>query len=188
MYKKQRKFKTYQSLLMAIARNGVGEAGKCATLLLELFIEGGGKLYAQKAVGQGVCKSGSFREWRDNLVKLGWIDFDYNQAKADKDFSKHKAGYRLLPYLNKEKTFSKEVATTDELEGLAAKIEDGLKTKADILDVATKAELEEVKDRVTKIETSMTEIYDAFGLGETDPTEFQKLRNFQQELSKKEQH
>lgn len=182
--KKTRKFSCYESLRMVLTRSGVSEPGATAGLLLDVFSADGGKIYAQSVVARGLCKVGGFKEWRDSLVKLGWINFDYNQARADKDFVKHKPGPRLLNYINKEKNASREIATIDELEA----IEEKIKTKADILDVATKAELEEVKDRVAKIETSMTEIYEAFGLGETDPTEFQKLRNFQQEISKKEHH
>lgn len=155
---KARKFKTYNSLLQALRRGGIENAGIVSTLLLECFIEDGGRIQASKVVSRGVCVEGCFSEWRDSMVKSGWLAWSY--AQTDKGM--YHAGKKLVPYINKEKLTVKEIVTRDEVisKGEAPSME----------------EFEVLKNKVARIEASMKEIYETLDLGELDPPDFPKLK------------
>ena len=115
---KNRKFKTYNALMLALRKDGMKMHGSTATLLLECFIEDGGRLQASKLVARGLCEEGKFTFWRDEMIKSGWLIWTQNQA----DKGQYWAGKKLVSYLNKEKLFSKEIATRDDVADLRAQL------------------------------------------------------------------
>jgi hypothetical protein len=161
--RKERRFKVYQSLLLALKRAGVGSHGCTATLLLETFLEDNGRLQASKVVSRRICEEGAFSNWRNDMIRNGWLVWSSNQTDKGQYF----AGKKLIPYLNKEKISSRELATRDE--------------------VASKSEFEELKERVSTIEQSMKTVYAALDLGETDPPLYGKLQKHARKARKRDE-
>lgn len=155
---KNRKFKVYNALQLALRKGQVPNHGSTATLLLECFIEDSGRLQASKAVSRSVCQEGKFSSWRDEMIKEGWLVWSQNQSDKGQYF----AGKKLIPYLNKEKLATKEIATRDEI------------ITRD--EVPSKQEFDALRDKVEKIEASMKEIYENLELGEPDPPLYKKLK------------
>jgi hypothetical protein len=127
----QTKFAVYQSLLLALKRAKINEAGATATLLLECFIESGGELKASAVETRELCPIGKFKVWRDELIAKGWLTYSIGS------YSHHSPGPKLLKYINKEKSTTFELATTDELRAVDKKHD---KTKADLEARLSKAE------------------------------------------------
>jgi hypothetical protein len=151
--KKQRKFINYESLRMALTRSDIQDPGTTAHLLLELFLESGGKLYAQNVVNRCLCKGGKFKEWRDEMVKKGWLEFRYDDARKNNNFSQHYPGKKLLNYINKEKILTKELVTSDQIIP-----KEDIATKADLDRKADKSELEETRRQLEATHRKMQEI------------------------------
>ena len=141
---KERRFKVYQPLLLALKRAKVEKAGAVATLLLECFIEDGGSHLASKVVARGLCEEGCFHAWRDEMVKNGWLVWSINQADKGQYF----VGKKLVSYINREKTSSKELVTRDEI----------LPRE----EAATKAELEELRRELNAAKTKIDKVVSAF--------------------------
>lgn len=155
--RKERKYKVYNALEIALRKHKTPHSGATATLLLECFLEDNGRLNASKVVARGICEEGKFTCWRDEMIKSGWLVWNQNQGDKGKYFS----GKKLIPYLNKEKIATKELATRDEIV-----------TKDE---VPSKEEFDDLKEKVAKIEASMREIYATLDLGEPDPPSYKKL-------------
>lgn len=155
---KNRKFKVYNALQLALRKGKIPNHGSTATLLLECFIEDSGRLQASKVVSRDVCQEGKFSTWRDEMIKEGWLVWSQNQSDKGLYF----AGKKLIPYLNKEKLATKEIATRDEI------------ITRD--EVPSKREFDALRDKVEKIEASMKEIYENLDLGEPDPPLYKKLK------------
>lgn len=153
-----RKFTVYKSLAEALRRSKVESSGTVATLLLECFVEDRGRLQASKVISRGICEEGKFSYWRDEMVKNGWLAWNISQM----DKGQYSPGKRLITYLNKEKIATKEIVTKDEI------------VTRD--EVPSKEDFEQLKDKVSKIEASMKEIYEALELGEPDPPLYKKLK------------
>lgn len=114
----ERKFSQYIALSSALRRAKVPNYGATSTMLLECFIEGGGRLNAAKTVARKVCDEGKFSIWRDEMIKGGWLVWSQNQNDKGQYF----AGKKLIPYLNKEKLVSNEVATRIDVAELQAQL------------------------------------------------------------------
>lgn len=112
---KIRKYMGYESLRMALSRSDIKDSGTTAHLLLETFVRGNGKLYAQNVVIKKLCAFGGFKSWRDDLIKKGWLEFNYSSAKISNDYSTHLPGKKLIKYINREKFVSKELVTRDQV-------------------------------------------------------------------------
>jgi hypothetical protein len=158
-----RKFSVYKALAEALRRARVDSSGAVATLLLECFLEDNGRLQASKAIARRVCEEGSFSNWRNDMIKKGWLV--WSQSQTDK--GQYFAGKRLISYVNKEKISSRELATRDE--------------------VASKSDFEELKERVSTIEQSMKTVYAALDLGETDPPLYGKLQKHARKVRKRDE-
>ena len=156
---KNRKFSTYMSLTVALRKAGVEQSGKTATLILEAFLEDGGRITASKVVARGVCKEGCFSSWRKQLIDKGWLIW----SETQNDKGQYFPGKKLMSYVNKEKISSKEIITRDEILPRA--------------EAATKVELEAVKSQLDAIEQSMKKVYDKLELGKTDPPGYGKLHD-----------
>jgi hypothetical protein len=154
-----RKFRTWNAVQLALKKSKLPNHGTTATLLLETFLENDGRLLASKVISLGLCEEGLFREWRKNFLDREWLK--WSEAQTDK--GQYYPGKKLLPYINKEKLLSKEIVTKDEV---LSKHE-----------AATKAELQEVKERLSKVECGVEEIYRKLNLGEPDPPHYKKLQD-----------
>lgn len=106
------KYSQWRNVRQALHRNGVKSSAKVATILLETFLEGNGKLRAAEVYKKGLCSEGKFYEWRKNLCDKGWLIFDLtNNGKV----ARYYPGKKLLKYVNKEKELSYELASTKDL-------------------------------------------------------------------------
>ena len=132
--KRERKYKNYNALEIALRKSQTQYAGATATLLLECFLEDNGRLQASKVVARGICEEGSFSNWRNEMLKNGWLVWSQNQTDKGQYF----AGKKLISYINKEKLSSREIVTRDE--------------------VASKNEVESLKERMNRIEEVVQEL------------------------------
>lgn len=161
---KNRKFKTYNALQLALRKESVSNQGSVARILLECFLEDGGRLQASKVVARGICEDGKFSLWRDELVKNNWLVWTVSQA----DKGQYYAGKKLIAYINKEKIASKEIVTRDDIlpkEQIASKIE--LEN--------TQRELDAVKERLLKLEDAVERGIEGF-LDENPPKTSERRR------------
>lgn len=152
-----RKFKVYNALYKSLGADGFSKPGSVATLLLELFLEDGGRLQSAKVIGRELCVEGKFSSWRDDLVSKGWLQWSLTQI----DKGQYHPGKNLLAYVNKEKMASKEIVTRDDIlpkEQIASKSE--LEN--------TQRELEAVKERLSKLEDAVERGIEGF-LDENPP-------------------
>lgn len=140
----KRTYGVYQPLRKALTRSGFAKAGALATLLLECFFEDDGRLQSTKVIAREICEDGKFSNWRDEMVKAGWISWSHSQL----DKGKYHPGKRLIPYINKEKMTSRELATKDE--------------------VASKSELQDLKERMSRIEETVQELKKSMEPPETE--------------------
>lgn len=108
---KERKFRHYNALEVALRRSGMKKAGAVATLLFELFLEDGSRLQSTRVVSHGICDEGCFTKWRDEMIKGGWLVWSNNQSDKGIYF----AGKLLIPYLNKERMATREIVSRDEV-------------------------------------------------------------------------
>jgi hypothetical protein len=137
---KSRKYKTYNALQLLLSRSGIEKSGAVATLLLETFVEDGGRLPASKVVARGICEEGKFVSWREGMIRSGWLV--WSQTQADK--GQYFVGKKLARYVNKAKEETKEFVTRDEVLH---------KSQA-----ASKAEVSELRDDVQDLKAQVHEI------------------------------
>lgn len=155
--KKERKYTVYNALEIAFRKSKISNSGSVARVLLECFLEDGGRLQASKVVARGICEEGKFSVWRDELVKNNWLVWSLNQI----DKGHYHAGKKLLPYINKEKLASREIVTRSDIlpkHEIASKIEL----------MNTQKELDAVKERLAKVEEAIERGIDGF-LDENPP-------------------
>lgn len=149
-----RKFRVYKSLSEALRRANVPQYGAHATFILETFIENDGRMLASSVYSKGLCEENQFKEWRKNLIDKGWLV--WCEAQADK--GKYSPGKKLMPYINKEKLSSKEIATVDQIYTLDRKID----SKAD------RAEVNELRQQVNDLKEWVMELKAASEPPDTD--------------------
>ncbi len=113
MSKKQRVYFVYEKLLQMLRREGYKNPGILASALLDFYFKFNGRIYAEIWVGLGLCQAGSFKEYRDYLVKFGWLDYNYDKKS---DWAIHQPGARLMKYLNEEKFKKEEVLSRKDLD------------------------------------------------------------------------
>lgn len=139
----QDKFKTYQVLLMALKRGGVKNVGATATLLLECFVNNHGDLKASLVESRGLCETGKFKVWRDELITKGWLNYTIG------NYSRHSPGTKLLKYVNKEKILSHEMATVSDVVHVDKKVE-RLEERLSLLEATVKHVIETYDPPVTE--------------------------------------
>ena len=142
-----RSFKSYKLLSQSLSRNGVQKSGVTASTLLEAFIYLNGELKASFVQGKGLCEPGKFKEWREDLIKSGWLSYTFG------DYSRHSPGPKLLKYINKEKSISSELASIPDVHHLVSKAKE---------EMATKDELTQVKERVSLLEAAVSDLISEF--------------------------
>lgn len=120
--KTTRKYGVYNALEIALRKSGVIAPGKVASLLLDSFLQNEGVITKYNVEKAGLCETEGFKTWREPLIKAGWLQYDFAYAKAIKKGSIHQPGKLLIPYLNKEKMKSKELATQDDIRRVDYKI------------------------------------------------------------------
>lgn len=143
----QNSFKSYHGLLQALHRQKVMNPGIVATTLLEVFIHMNGDMKASFIQGKGLCEPGKFTEWRENLIKKGWLSYTIGA------YSRHQPGPKLIKYINKEKSFSCELASIPDVQNLVSKARE---------EMATKEELAQVKERVSLLEEAVKNMIEEF--------------------------
>ena len=114
--KSTRKFATYNALEVTLRRAGFEKTGGLTTLLLETFIENGGILTADAVKKADLCGEESFKAWREPLIKAGWLHYDHILAKSMQKGSLHQPGKLLIPYINKEISKTRQIATRDDVD------------------------------------------------------------------------
>lgn len=107
------KMVAYNALQLALGRDGIQHSGKVATLLLQTFIGGGGKITAAEVEKVGLCGPSQFKVWRKDLVDKGWLGYDF--ARKD-NFSLHTMGKKLIEYVNRENLGNRILITSEDLE------------------------------------------------------------------------
>lgn len=148
---KERRFKTYNAIEIALRKINVMKPGAVATLLLEAFLEDGGRLPASKSVARGVCKEGEFGHWRKMLVEKGWLQW----SETQQDKGQYFPGKKLMPYVNKEIIAQKEIATRESVEQVRAE-------KADRSELeATRKKLDETSSKLEATNKALAEIAEA---------------------------
>ena len=160
---KDRRYKTYQNLLMYLKRKKLDNCGSLATFLLETFINSP----LEKRDGEfvlifkhdlelaGLISEGDkFEDWRDIMIKRGVLTWkvrpnDYNFVSNKNYFAPSES---LLNYINKEKLLRSTVATMDDVNRLDNKIEN----KADIERVSKLEEnVSVLEEKVNMLEGNM---------------------------------
>ena len=161
---RNRKFMTYNALQLALRKECVSNHGSVARILLECFLEDGGRLQASKVIARGICEEGRFSLWRDELVKNNWLVWTVNQA----DKGQYYAGKKLLAYINKEKMSSKEIATKDDV----------VATRDEVADL--RSQLNSHEKRLAKIDEAVQELRLA-----VEPPETEEKRKTRERVAEK---
>ena len=151
---KDRRYKTYQNLLMYLKRKKLDNCGSLATFLLETFINSP----LEKRDGEfvlifkhdlelaGLIKENErYEDWRDLMIKRGILNWkvkpnDFNFVSNKNYFAPSDS---LLSYINKEKLSQSTVATMDDV----GKIEKNLSEKVEKLELA----LKETNKKIEKV-------------------------------------
>ena len=162
---KERRFTCYNALEVSIRRGGVLSPGATATLILEAFLEDGGRIVASKAVARGLCKEGEFWQWRKTLIEKGWLQW----SEAQQDKGQYFPGKKLMPYVNKEILAQKEIATRESVEQVRAEKADRSEfqeTKKKLDATSSKLEettskLEETSSKLEATNRALAEVADA---------------------------
>ncbi|KAB8035817.1 hypothetical protein GCL60_16440 [Silvanigrella paludirubra] len=133
--KKDRKFKTYQNLLMYLKRKKIENSGKVATFLLDTYVNSP----LEKRDGEFVLifkhdlelagildKKEKFEDWRDLMIKRGILNWrvrpnDYQFINNKNYFAPSES---LTTYINKEKISSSTVATMDDVGKLKSEVDE----------------------------------------------------------------
>lgn len=155
--KKQRRAygKVGDRLRQALKADGIANAPKVATLLLDTFVTRGGVLKAVHAEKKKLCGPGvkdeadeelNFSAWRKKLENLGWISYDSAYANRTKRYSDHEAGHKLKLYINDAKKAYAEFATMDDVRRLQEEKAD----RSELEEIKT--EMEALKKRLTALE------------------------------------
>ena len=165
-----RTYAQYKSLLAALRRSKFTSPGVLAGLLLEAFIERGGRIYAADVVEKGLCTDGQFRSWRSHMVETGWLTYDTSKV-TNMQYSIHSTGPKLTAYvarefeqLNRKKLQKAEVATKEDLHGLEERFESKY---------VTRTEFEAMKE-------IMLAYYEEHKLGPLDPPDYTVGRSHRQ--------
>ncbi len=167
----ERKFSQYLALSSALRRAKVPNYGACATLLLECFLEDAGRLQASKVIARNVCEDSCFSQWRNEMIKGGWLVWNLNQHDKGQYFS----GKKLIPYLNKEKFSSKEIATKDDV---VATRDEVVATRDEVADLRFQVNSHE--KRLAKIDEAVQELRLA-----VEPPETEEKRKTREKVAEK---
>ncbi len=132
---KDRKYKTYQNLLMYLKRKKIDNCGSLATFLLEKFINSplekrDGEyvlIFKHELELAGLIKENEkYEDWRDTMIKRGILSWkvkpnDYNFVSNKNYFSPSDS---LRNYINKEKLSQSTIATMDDVGKLKSEVDD----------------------------------------------------------------
>lgn len=110
---KNMKYKQHENVRKGMAKDGIPNSSKVASILFKVFLELDGKLRVEICREKKLCtKPGDFYEWRSNLKKKGWLEYETDQQGR---LRYYQPGRKLLGYINKEKALSFEIASKDEI-------------------------------------------------------------------------
>jgi hypothetical protein len=152
----QNKFVTWDALKMKLSRMKISNPGSLATLVLEAFLKDDGFIPSKRYYNSVFEVPGkNYTSWIHELKKNEILESFKEEDSKKSDWVRFKPGKVILPYINKEKIVSKEIATKDE--------------------VPSKLDVQDLKERMCKMEEAMTKVYGTLGLGPTDPPGYSKL-------------
>lgn len=119
-----RKRSCYKALTQDLTRDSIKYPGKVATYLLDVFVDGDGKIYKDHLIDRGIIKENGktvFTQWRSDLIDKGWINFESNQK-----FTRYSPGRELLKHINTEKLKYHTIATIKQVHFITDGIADQL--------------------------------------------------------------
>lgn len=103
-----RKFKCYKTLRERLLQKSVSKPGSHASYFFKVFVLGDSKIYKNSVLHEGLISPGySFSEWRDNLVQLNILVFDYDHPKS----AYFQPGFEIVDLINQEKSSRSPMAT-----------------------------------------------------------------------------
>lgn len=140
-----RRFSQYKNLCQSLVRSKMREPGPTATVLLESFVNGGGKIAASVLYARGICKKNSdfqFVDWRNALVREDFLKFELKEYATHKEVVYFPGG-KLLTYLNREKFESSELVNRQDLEFAMERVNRSLDRILEKLDPPANAEKRE---------------------------------------------
>mgnify|MGYP003375676296 CR=1 FL=1 len=161
----QKKYKSYAALRDKLKRSSIQypvlkQYASLATLFLDTFIETNGYLASKNYYGSKVEIAGkSYSEWIHELKIAGVVVPYKTEGSKGSDFIRFSAGPLIVEYINAEKTKTREIALVSEV-ALAS-------------EVPSKAEFEELKARMCKVEEAVQDLKEA---SEPPDTEDKKVR------------
>jgi hypothetical protein len=128
-------------------RQKVKKSGNVATLLLEVFLEGNGKLRAAQVYEKNLCEKNQFYIWRKEMCDTEWLVFELTN---DGKVARYYPGRKLKKYINKEKKINYELASTKDL----YESEEATRKKFDQVN----SDYTEIKKRVKSLEAAMDRV------------------------------
>jgi hypothetical protein len=120
----ERRFKSYKTLRARLQKLGVFKPGQHASFFYQHFVLGDSKIYKNSVLQANILENGvSFSEWRDRLVQLKILDFNYQNAKM----SIYQPGFKIVDLINQEKSNRTSMASEHFVRTEVKEIKDLLK-------------------------------------------------------------
>lgn len=111
--------RTYQAAYVAMSRAKIPNASAASKLLLDAFLIGHNKVTAEAYSKAKIKGFKNFTEWRAFMCSKNWLCFEL----VDEKYPQYSPGSRLAKYINSEKLATKTVATLDETNALAVRMQ-----------------------------------------------------------------
>lgn len=121
----ERSYINYRALAEKLKRLKLKKYGSLATFLLDTFVIGDSRIFKNNVVMRKLIPDDvkTYSQWRDNLVQLGVLIYDYNHAKDNKDMCRFSPGIEIVGLINKELILKKPIASRDYLKDFVTKSE-----------------------------------------------------------------
>jgi hypothetical protein len=111
-----RKYVNYSALAEKLKRLKIKKYGKVASFLLDIFVLGNSRIYKDMVeIRDLIPPNKMYSQWRDELVQLGVLNYDYNFDKDNKDKCRFTPGIEIVHLINKEIILKKSLATKEYL-------------------------------------------------------------------------
>lgn len=149
----EKKFVTLKSLSDYLKKDRIWLPESTAKVLLNCFLENYGCLEVSEVVSNKLCTEEEFTLWRREMIAKKWLI--WNEGVFG--IGEYSPGKNLIIHVNKEKFATKEIATKDEF-------------------VAFNLEFQDLKERCSKMEATMLEIYELLKSNDLDPSTHSKIK------------
>jgi hypothetical protein len=155
-------WKNHKALRCKLTRIGMNHPASLATLLLEAFLENGGRISARCYYGTvHEIKGKKYQTWIDEIRSFGIID-NYKRediSKKGDDWIRYQPGQIIRQYINKEKIHQDEMASMKDVYEAEARFDE---KKADRSELAeTKKQLAETSAKLATTNKAIEEIAEA---------------------------